>query len=151
MAVFRVNLFSNFENAMQRRAFSAPSKTNSVFLDYNDISKWSELEKIKKGNLLLLCRNIDYIWAVGFASQDCHITDVDSFREDMTYELQGNRYVNFEVYRELHTPVDGRIFFEGLLQNRPFEDYFLCIKLEPEKKLKNEFENAINFLLESIA
>ncbi|MCE9501847.1 MAG: hypothetical protein K8R21_15300 [Leptospira sp.] len=115
MAVFRVNLFSNFENSMRRKAFSAPSKSNSVYLDFHDISHWSEIEKIKKGNLLLLCRNINNIWAIGFAKCDCRITDVDAFREDMTYEKKGNRYVNFEVYRELNTPIDGRLFFEGLL------------------------------------
>ncbi|NUM42681.1 MAG: hypothetical protein HUU45_13740, partial [Leptospiraceae bacterium] len=89
MAVFRVNLYNTFENALKRRAFSAPSKTNREYNDFSDLSHWSELEKIKKGNLLLLCRGIYQIWSIAFATDDCRITNVDAFREEMRYERNG--------------------------------------------------------------
>ncbi|MBE7411351.1 MAG: hypothetical protein L6Q54_01205 [Leptospiraceae bacterium] len=151
MAVFRVNLYNTFENALKRRAFSAPSKTNREYNDFSDLSHWSELEKIKKGNLLLLCRGIYQIWSIAFATDDCRITNVDAFREEMRYERNGFRYVNFKVYKELVQPIDGKIYFDKLFEKEnPFIEPHLCMQLNPITNRLGTFNKAINHLLEIV-
>ncbi|MCC6275391.1 MAG: hypothetical protein IT569_06015 [Leptospiraceae bacterium] len=151
MAVFRVNLFNTFENALKRGAFSAPSKTNMEYSDFNDLSHWSELEHIKKGNLLLLCRGVNQIWAIAYATDDCKITDIDAFREEIKYEEHGYRYISFHIYKELQRPIDGKIFFDKLLtSHNPFIEPHLCMRLQPDKNLLPIFNKAINHLLEIV-
>lgn len=145
MAVFRVNLYKVYDNVLERKAFSVPSRFNQVYLDYYDISKWSELEKIKKGNLLLLCRSNRSIWAVGYAESDCKVTDIDAFRETICFQEDGFRFVRIGVYKIYSSPVDGNKYFKGLLENNPFEEPYICVQLIPQNK--DEFSESINELL----
>lgn len=151
MSVFRINLHNVFDLAIKRGAFSLPSKTNQAYEDYNDISHWSEMETIHKGNLLLFCKGVRNIWAVGYASADCCISDVDAFQETMKYERNGFRYISFNIYKELIHPIDGLVFFEGFFtKQNPFEEEYAIMKVEPEKKYIAEFDSAINKLLGNV-
>ncbi|MCE9501846.1 MAG: hypothetical protein K8R21_15295 [Leptospira sp.] len=148
MSVYRINVFNSFENVIWRKAFSVPNRKNSISKGLEDHSGWDTVEKINKGNVILLCRGIRNIWAVAIAEDDCRITDVDSFKDVMKYKENGFRYVTLELYREFKSPIDGKTFFEGLLKEKnPFEDDKFCVELIPEKKLKDEFVGAINYLL----
>ena len=48
MSIFRVNLYNTFENIIKRKAFSAPSSNHSVYGELSELSKWENIERIKK-------------------------------------------------------------------------------------------------------
>lgn len=148
MAVFRLNVYNTYENVIKRRAFSAPSATHSLYKELSDISNWEEVDEIKHGNVILLCRGIRFIWAIAYARGDCRITDVDAFKPAMRYEEGGFRFVNLEIYREFQSPIDGKKLFNNLLENNPFEDTHFCIKLRYADIQKDEFTATVNKLLE---
>lgn len=148
MSIYRVNLYNTFENIIKRKAFSAPSSTHSVYGELSELSKWETVEKIKKGNLILLCRGIRFVWAVAYANDDCRITDIDSFKPDMKFEKDGFRFVSIDIYKEYTSPLDGKKFFNNLVYENPFEDPNFCVEIKPAPELEMEFKKAINKLLE---
>lgn len=148
MSIFRVNLYNTFENIIKRKAFSAPSGTHSIYKDLSELSKWDTLEKIKKGNIILLCRGIRFVWAIAYASDDCRITDIDAFKPAMKFEKNGFRFISLDIYKEYASPLDGKKFFNNLVYEHPFEDPNFCVEIKPADGLEDEFHAAINKLLE---
>ncbi len=146
--IYRVNLYNTFENIIHRKAFSAPSSTHSLYKDLSDLSKWETLDTIKKGNLILLCRGIRFVWGIAYASDDCKITDVDAFKPKMKFEKNGFRFVSLNIYKEYTSPLDGKKFFNNLVYEHPFEDPNFCVEIKPAPGLEEDFEMAINKLLE---
>jgi hypothetical protein len=148
MSVYRINAYNSFENVIKRKAFSAPSAQHPLFKELSELSNWGEVENIRHGNVILICRGIRFIWAIGYARGDCRITDVDAFKPVMKYEENGFRFVNMELYREFQSPVDGKKIFTDLLSNNPFDETFFCVRLNPLIDKKEEFTRAMNHLLE---
>ena len=149
MGVYRVNLYNTFENVIKRKAFSTPSSTHSLYGELSDLSNWGILEKIKKGNVLLLCRGIRFIWGIAYATDDCKITDIDSFKYPMKFEEFGYRYISIDIYKEFTSPIDGKKLFHNLLLSNPFEDPHFCVQLKELDDKKLEFNKTMNKLLES--
>ncbi|NUM42511.1 MAG: hypothetical protein HUU45_12865, partial [Leptospiraceae bacterium] len=87
------------------------------------------------------------IWGIAIASDDCRITDIDSYKEIMKYEDNGYRFVSIDIYREFQAPIDGTIFFKDILENNPFEENIFCSKLIYSQENESEFNEAINKLL----
>ncbi|MBE7411350.1 MAG: hypothetical protein L6Q54_01200 [Leptospiraceae bacterium] len=146
MSVYRINLFNTFENIISRGAFSVPSSSHPVFEKHEEPS-WKTVEDIKKGNIIFLCRGVRQIWGIAIASDDCRITDIDSYKEIMKYEDNGYRFVSIDIYREFQAPIDGTIFFKDILENNPFEENIFCSKLIYSQENESEFNEAINKLL----
>ncbi|MCC6275392.1 MAG: hypothetical protein IT569_06020 [Leptospiraceae bacterium] len=147
MSAYRINIFNTFENILARGAFSVPNSSHSTFGQMEEESSWKIVEKIKKGNVILLCRGVRQIWGIAIASDDCRITDIDAFEEILRYEEKGFRFVTIDIYREFKSPVDGIIFFKGLLQNNPFDEELFCMELKHDKKKEAKFIEAMNKLL----
>jgi hypothetical protein len=148
MSVYRINVYKTYDTVIKRKAFSAPSAINQLIRDKNDFSKWSELERIKKGNLVMLCRGIKQIWAIAYTTDDCRITDIDCHAPTMVYEENGFRFVSIEIYREFAKPIDGSIYFNNLLEQNAFEDTKYCVRLVPLASKIEEFNKGINELLQ---
>ena len=147
MSVFRINIFNTFENVISRGAFSVPNSTHSTFGNLEEESNWEVVEEIKKGNVILLCRGFRQIWGIAIASDDCRITDVDSFEETLRYEENGFRFVSIDIYQEFKSPIDGKTFFKGLLEGNPFEEEIFCVELVHDKEKEPKFVEAIDKLL----
>lgn len=147
MAIYRINVYNTYEYILERKAFSVPSIHHKKYNELSDVSNWQELENIKTGNLILICRGIRDIWAIAYANDDCRLSDIDAFKDPIHYEENGYQYVSFHLCLELNKPIHGDTYFRGLLKNDPFHEKFFCVHLEPDENKKEEYIESVNRLL----
>ena len=150
MAIFRINLADTFDYTFKRNAFSAPTKAFMLSKGSDDNVGYSEVEKIRKGDLLLLCRGIRKIQATALAIEDCIISDVDAYSDKPVYFEKGFRLIKIELISTLWDSVDGEEFFNDLIDGSPFSQGAMgfCFRVYPHPEKIPSFSEKVTSLLQ---
>ncbi len=149
MAIYRINLADTFDYAIKRLAFSAHTQDYSKSRGTDDNVGYAELEKIRKGDLLLLCKGIKKIHASALAIDDCIISDIDAYSNESKYFENGFRLIRFELINSLSESIDGEQYFKDLIKGAPFSQGAMgfCFRVYPETDKIDAFASAVNRIL----
>jgi hypothetical protein len=151
MSVYRINLADNLEFTLKRKALSAPTEEYMRFLGKEDNVGYREVEKVKKGDVILLCRGIKKIQAVALVSEDCMIVDVDAYSSEPSYFEKGFRLLKFDIINILWEAVDGEAHFQNFIDGTPFSKGAMgfCFKVYPNPSKIAEFNQQLTRLLKN--